>query len=206
MNFKKALLAVIATTAIGLGAAQANTFAVGSLPTAQLTNPGSFSAMLFSSAADSAASLNFVLNGFRTLDGSSSSATWDDKFTLTVNDTVIGTGFFKLGGGGDSSWSGTGSWACPTCSQAQNNVGGSVTFSGVVLNLLAGVNTIKFSYSAPDAPAGEGFNNEAWGIGSASVTSRAVVSAVPEPETYAMMLAGLGMIGTIVRRRKSQTT
>lgn len=28
------------------------------------------------------------------------------------------------------------------------------------------------------------------------------VSAVPEPETYAMMLAGLGLIGTIVRRRK----
>lgn len=27
------------------------------------------------------------------------------------------------------------------------------------------------------------------------------VSAVPEPETYAMMLAGLGLIGTIARRR-----
>jgi hypothetical protein len=30
------------------------------------------------------------------------------------------------------------------------------------------------------------------------------VTAVPEAETYAMMLAGLGMIGTIVRRRKSK--
>lgn len=28
------------------------------------------------------------------------------------------------------------------------------------------------------------------------------VSAVPEPESYAMMLAGLGLLGTIVRRRK----
>jgi len=28
------------------------------------------------------------------------------------------------------------------------------------------------------------------------------VTAVPEPETYAMMLAGLGLIGTIARRRK----
>jgi hypothetical protein len=28
------------------------------------------------------------------------------------------------------------------------------------------------------------------------------VSAVPEPETYAMLLAGLGLIGTMVRRRK----
>jgi hypothetical protein len=31
-----------------------------------------------------------------------------------------------------------------------------------------------------------------------------VVTAVPEPETYAMMLAGLGLMGTIVRRRKSK--
>ncbi len=31
------------------------------------------------------------------------------------------------------------------------------------------------------------------------------VTAVPEAETYAMMLAGLGMIGTIVRRRKAKS-
>lgn len=30
------------------------------------------------------------------------------------------------------------------------------------------------------------------------------VSAVPEPETYAMMLAGLGLMGAIIRRRKSK--
>lgn len=30
------------------------------------------------------------------------------------------------------------------------------------------------------------------------------VTAVPEPETYAMLLAGLGLIGTIARRRKSK--
>lgn len=30
-----------------------------------------------------------------------------------------------------------------------------------------------------------------------------IVSGVPEPETYAMMLAGLGVVGTIARRRKA---
>ncbi|MBA2659075.1 MAG: PEP-CTERM sorting domain-containing protein [Nitrosospira sp.] len=31
------------------------------------------------------------------------------------------------------------------------------------------------------------------------------VSAIPEPETYAMLLAGLGMIGAMVRRRTAST-
>jgi len=43
--------------------------------------------------------------------------------------------------------------------------------------------------------------NEA-GFGSqVSITS---VTAVPEPETYAMMLAGLGLMGAIARRRKQK--
>jgi hypothetical protein len=33
--------------------------------------------------------------------------------------------------------------------------------------------------------------------------ARGFATAVPEPETYAMLLAGLGMIGTIIRRRKA---
>ncbi|MDD5364147.1 MAG: PEPxxWA-CTERM sorting domain-containing protein, partial [Gallionellaceae bacterium] len=29
-------------------------------------------------------------------------------------------------------------------------------------------------------------------------------TGVPEPETYAMMLAGLGLMGTVARRRKNR--
>lgn len=39
--------------------------------------------------------------------------------------------------------------------------------------------------------------------GYAKVTYTYDVSAVPEPETYAMFLAGLGLVGVIARRRKS---
>lgn len=41
------------------------------------------------------------------------------------------------------------------------------------------------------------------GIGAWTLKS---VSAVPEPETYAMMLAGLGLMGGIARRRKAKQT
>lgn len=36
-------------------------------------------------------------------------------------------------------------------------------------------------------------------------TKLVAVSAVPEPETYAMMLAGIGLIGTIIRRRRGRS-
>lgn len=39
-------------------------------------------------------------------------------------------------------------------------------------------------------------------IGSPGLTSFATVAAVPEPSTYAMLLAGLGFIGFTARRRK----
>lgn len=41
------------------------------------------------------------------------------------------------------------------------------------------------------------------GIGAWTLKS---VSAVPEPETYPMMLAGLGLMGAIARRRKAKQT
>ena len=33
-----------------------------------------------------------------------------------------------------------------------------------------------------------------------------VLTAVPEPETYAMLLAGLGLIGSVVRRKRSMSS
>lgn len=42
-------------------------------------------------------------------------------------------------------------------------------------------------------------NTSGW---SASWDDRPIPSAIPEPETYAMMLAGLGLLGFVARRRK----
>jgi len=51
------------------------------------------------------------------------------------------------------------------------------------------------------------FNTKTYGDITFSVTqmgqgSLQNLTAVPEPETYAMLLAGLGMVGAVVRRRK----
>ncbi|MDO8989385.1 MAG: FxDxF family PEP-CTERM protein [Sideroxyarcus sp.] len=42
------------------------------------------------------------------------------------------------------------------------------------------------------------------GIDTLSFTSPMIAAPVPEPETYGMMLAGLGLLGTMARRRKQQ--
>jgi hypothetical protein len=47
-----------------------------------------------------------------------------------------------------------------------------------------------------------GYVNQGYGISTQFGTS---VAAIPEPETYAMMLAGLGLLGLAARRRKQRT-
>jgi Protein of unknown function (DUF1566)/PEP-CTERM motif len=57
----------------------------------------------------------------------------------------------------------------------------------------------EFGMSIGDQEASyKGYDMFAW-----AVRSGQVVSAVPEPETYAMLLAGLGLIGFTARRREN---
>ncbi|MCX9158305.1 FxDxF family PEP-CTERM protein [Niveibacterium sp. 24ML] len=47
-----------------------------------------------------------------------------------------------------------------------------------------------------------GFFGFGGGVTAVSFAANAIAAPVPEPETYAMLLAGLGMIGAIARRRR----
>jgi hypothetical protein len=193
MKLTKTLLA----TALVLSAVGANAAAISGPDSSVLSIPESYSWKFESVAADPAATLSFVLTGFNTVDGFNDYA---DVFQLSVNGTAIGWGAFNLGGGGTSAWFGTGTAVNSNgSSSATGRNGGSVTFSGVAIGLKAGSNTINFGYTpvgAFNGVSGQSMNDESWQV------SKAIVTAVPEPETYAMLLAGLGVMGAIARRRK----
>jgi hypothetical protein len=53
---------------------------------------------------------------------------------------------------------------------------------------------LRFTFSSPRVP---------WLVDSVSVTQRG--GAVPEPASWAMMIAGFGMVGMAARRRKART-
>jgi hypothetical protein len=58
------------------------------------------------------------------------------------------------------------------------------------------IRTDARNYTAGNFGLLDGIGDNAKGFG--------VAAPVPEPETYAMLLAGLGMVGTIIRRRKAK--
>ncbi|MGZ8251874.1 MAG: PEP-CTERM sorting domain-containing protein [Methylophilaceae bacterium] len=64
---------------------------------------------------------------------------------------------------------------------------------------LAALQTQLISFDGRDIVAKTYLQDGAWRLQISAVT--AVAAPVPEPETYAMMLAGLGLMGAVARRR-----
>ena len=56
---------------------------------------------------------------------------------------------------------------------------------------------VSFSVTAGDQPG-------VWATVNDLHLSASAVAPVPEPETYGMMLAGLGMLGYLARRKRNQ--
>jgi hypothetical protein len=196
-NFAARVLAA-SIALLGTNAASASIASGGS--SGIFESPGTFW-FSFNSAA-TPANLSFDLLGFGSLDGLNG---YTDLFTLTVNgiETMFGT--FNMGGGGYSMASGpagmtwtTTTYGCATQPCTDVTWGGGKTEISIPISLVDGINKIEFTYKSLGTPfAGpQGLADEGWGIGSYLVT------AVPEPETYAMLLAGLGMVGMMARRRR----
>jgi hypothetical protein len=84
-------------------------------------------------------------------------------------------------------------------------LGSTANFSITLGNVSAGTNTIGLTtYFGSMTPAQEYTTNQ-WGNYSTITTNlTSPVATVPEPETYAMLLAGIGLIGGIARRHKQK--
>jgi len=96
------------------------------------------------------------------------------------------------------------------------NAGKNIDFTSI--SLVGGGHTYNFAMTSPDKIAevwtlptsirldhGVTYSFNVSGIttGSATYAGNLHVTAVPEPETYGMLLAGLGMLGLLARRRKA---
>lgn len=199
------LLAASALAVATLAAASSNAGVLFSAPGATGPMPTDTSYSVNFNGPGGAANLSFVLDGYASLDGEN---WYEDDFTLNLNGTDILKGTFNLGGGGNDVV-----FFQPVGSSV-NNVSGNgtnVTFAGgrvnvsSPINLIAGNNTLTFSYLALPYPSHAGFQNtgdEAWGVEQISVTNS--TGGVPEPATWAMMIIGFGAVGSVVRRSRRQ--
>jgi len=143
------------------------------------------------------ATLSYEIVGYGSLDG------WDtfcctDIFTLYVNGNEAFSGSFNLGGRGS-----TYIFFNPGNGMATSNTtgyygGGTLDITGEAVNLLAGNNTITFTYSSSEWPGPQGVGDEGWVVNSARVET--ADSAVPEPASISLLVSGI--LGFCVSRRK----
>ena len=171
-------------------------------------NDGIFPA--FSGAPDSYIAANFLSASG---DGSVSNWLLTPILTLNNGDTLsfrvraAGEGFLdtlevRLSTNGASSNVGAnptsvGDFSSVVGSYASDTDDGWVAQSFMVSGLaVQSSGRLAFRYLVDDTT----INGNYLGIDSVNVTA-----AVPEPETYAMMLAGLGLLGLVARRRKQMT-
>ena len=191
MNFTKLAIAAASAIAFATPTLAATLLSVVG-PTGPVASPGAFTYTF--SAAASAGNAAFDINGYASLDGVNCCT---DVFTLTLNGTDVFKGSFALGGGGTNTLYFGPVGATYTAAQFAF-FGGGVANLFVPLNFAAGTNTLVFSYSG-DA---QGLGDEAWGLSNVVVSG----GAVPEPASWAMLIAGFGMVGYASRRRRTAIT
>ena len=125
------------------------------------------------------------------------------SFDPTSNGTYVWTLSFDLSGYNPATASFTGQFAADNSATVSLNgnligtSGGYTSFSSFAASsgFVAGLNVLSFVVTNVAQSSGN-----PTGLRAEFLTSS--VTAVPEPETYAMLLAGLGLMGAVVRRRK----
>ena len=133
--------------------------------------------------------LSFVLTGYNSLDGQNF---YEDDFSLVVNGATLYVGTFNLGGGGADA-----AYYNPLGLTPTAGVGNTIDFT-VPVSSANDTYTIDFTYTSLTTKSGhagfQGLADEGWGVSQ--------VAVVPEPGSLALVLAGLGIVGGLARRRR----
>jgi hypothetical protein len=77
-------------------------------------------------------------------------------------------------------------------------------YSGPTVSFATGNHTLTVITDSTWVPGADGYNGKLSFANPIDLGSPATFAPVPEPETYAMMLAGLGALGFMSRRRKAK--
>lgn len=191
MNTTKKLALALAATLLAAGANAATVFS-NDYGNVDMSTPNSVTASFAAGAG--AGSVSFHLDGFNTLDGDNF---YIDVFTLSVNGSTVFSGTWDLGGGGADEI-----FTAPAGYTLTKNGTSSLDIT-VPVAFASGANNVTFAYDSPLTWAGsgragpQGIGDEGWGLGQVTVAA----TTVPEPASAGLLLAGLGIMGGIARRR-----
>jgi hypothetical protein len=158
--------------------------------------------LTLNTAGKSSITLNFDLYALQSLDGDGTSfCCGPDIFALKVNgssvlmsDTFSNNPGWTQSYGGPGSPGGTGSDPSLTGVLGYNYYGPDHTYHLSFVIPVSGPSTVVNFIGATN----QGWNDEGFGVDNVVVSG---VSAVPEPASWAMMIAGFGLIGWAARRR-----
>lgn len=158
-------------------------------------------------SADGAATLTFDVIGYGGIDGGFGGRVntndVSDSFSFRTGDTFFAIGL-NMGGAFPGLPLFFGTFPEVTLVSYTDNgpgQGGLAQFS-VAFTLLSGDNTFIFQYGCCSPLNG---TEEGWGLRNVVITADLpVTNPVPEPEIYAMMGIGFGLLGWVGRRKKLQ--
>ncbi|MEW5686210.1 MAG: PEPxxWA-CTERM sorting domain-containing protein [Pseudomonadota bacterium] len=161
--------------------------------------PGSYT-FFFDASADGAGTIDFSLVALGSIDGLNAACDLGDcadSFNLILNGSDVFYGALRMGGLGDDVVFISPSGATLTVQSGAAGQGGTATFF-LPVQLRAGSNTLTFAYAGYD----QGIDDESWAIADLLVRDGSP-ALVPEPATWALLIAGFGLAGGALRRRNA---